>query len=282
LALVYSNAVDPLASSRSLTLSPDGQRFAYATLAAGALGGRLYLADLQTGTNDLIDAATSAVYPGLRFSRDGVLLAYTRYVNTTNQLCLYNIQTKSASVLNESYSPPGMPQGSANSLTLSPDARLIVYRSPATNGLANPAGNIAQLFLYDRQTGRNTLLTTSRLNGDASDNFPLAPSFSDDGQTLVFQSWASDLASQDFNQSSDVFAFSFFYLAISNTNPPNQGPRLSWPAAPGANYHVQFTDRLPDGAWQVLPGTITNFANKAWLLDPAPPPGQRFYRVYSF
>src|SRR5262249_52473453 len=140
----------------------------------------------------------------------------------------------------------------------------------------------AQIFLYDRLIGANTLLTTSRLTGDASDNLPLAPFFSDDGQTLVFQSWASDLSSQDFNQTSDVFAFTFFYLSISATNGLNQGPRLSWPAAPGANYHVQFTDKLPAGDWQDLNGTITNFANKAWLQDPTPAVGQRFYRVYSF
>jgi Tol biopolymer transport system component len=280
--LVYSNAVDPLATCRSLVLSRDGNRFAYSTLAAGSLGGRLYLADLQAGTNSLVDAATAAVYPGMRFSRDGLLLAYTKFVSTTNQLCLYDIQTTITSVLNEGCSPPAMPSGTANSLDISPDARFIVYRSPATNGLPNPAGNIAQLFLYDRQAGNNTLLTTSRYTGTASDSLPLAPFFSDDGQTLVFQSWASDLSSQDFNQSSDAFAFTFFYLAISNTNAPNQGPSLSWPAAPGANYRVQFTDKLPDGTWQDLNGTITNFANKAWLQDPALPLGQRFYRVYSF
>ena len=175
-----------------------------------------------------------------------------------------------------------MPLGTANSLDISLDARFLVYRSTATNGLANPVNNIAQLFLFDRQTASNMLLTTSRLAGGASDNFPLAPFFSDDGQTLVFQSWAADLSSHDFNQSSDVFAFTFFYVTISNTNAPDQGPRLSWPATAGGNYRVQFTNKLPDGTWQDLNGTITNFANKAWLQDPAPAHGQRFYRVYSF
>jgi Tol biopolymer transport system component len=281
-SLVYSNAVDPLAACRSLVLSRDGNRFAYSTLSAGSLGGRLYLADLQAGTNSLVDAATAAVFPGMRFSRDGLLLAYTKFINTTNQLCLYDIQTTITSVFNEGYSPPAMPSGIANSLDISPDARFIVYRSPATNGLPNPANNIAQLFLYDRQAGKNTLLTTSRYTGGASGSLPLVPCFSDDGQSLIFQSWASDLFSQDFNQSSDVFAFTFFYLAISNTNAPNQGPRLSWPAVAGANYRVQFTDRLPTGTWEDLNGAITNFANKAWLQDPTPPLGQRFYRVYSF
>jgi hypothetical protein len=185
-------------------------------------------------------------------------------------------------VLNESYSPPAAPLGSANSLDISPDARFIVYRSPATNELISANNNIAQIFIYDRQTGINSLLTTSRVTTGGSDNLALAPFFSDDGQTLVFQSWASDLSSQDFNQTSDVFALTFLYLSISATNAPNQGPRLSWPAVSGAKYHVQFTDQLPANNWQDLNGTITNFANKVWLQDPTPASGQRFYRIYSF
>lgn len=280
LASIYTNSLDPLSAYRSLVASRDGTRFAYSSMAPGALGGRLSLVDLLAGTNTLLDAATAAFYPGIRFSRDGLLLAYSRNVMTTNQLCLYDLQAGTTSVLNESYSPPAMPLGNANALDISPDARFIVYRSPGTNSLSTPNGNIAQIFLYDRQTRTNTLLTSSRWTGAASDNLAATPLFSENGQTLLFQSWASDLVSQDFNHGSDLFAFTFFSLAIST--PPGGPPRLSWPAVPGNNYRVQFTDKLPDGAWQDLSSTITNFANKAWLVDPRPAPGQRFYRVYSF
>ena len=279
---VYTNSLAPLNSFQNLVATRDGTRFALSGLSAGAPGRHLYLADVQAGTNFLIDPGVAGVYPGVRFTRDGWLLAYSKNISTTNRLCLYDLQAGSTAILNEDYGPPAMPLGSANSLDISPDSRFIVYRSPATNGVPNANNNIAQIFLYDRQTGAHTLLTTSRLAGMASDNFPVAPFFSEDGQTLLFQSWASDLNSQDFNQSSDIFAFTFFYLAISPTHSSTQGPRLSWPASPGLNYRVQFTDKLPDGTWQDLNGAITNFANKAWVQDSAPALGQRFYRVYSY
>ena len=278
----YTNFLTSLTSFRNLVASRDGTRFAFSAAGTGGVNPHLYLANIAAGSTIAIDPAVAGIYPGVRFSRDGLLLAYTKNIGITNQLCVYDLQTTFLSVLNEGYSPPAAPLGSVNSLDISPDARFLVYRSPATNQLVSASNNIAQLFLYDRQAGSNTLLTTSRTSGGASDNLPLAPFFSEDGQSLIFQSWASDLSSQDFNQSSDVFALTFFYLSISATNSPNQGPRLSWPAAPGAKYQVQFTDELPPSTWQDLNGTITNFANKAWLQDPNPPSSQRFYRVYSF
>ena len=175
-----------------------------------------------------------------------------------------------------------MPVGSANGLDISTDGRFIAYRSAGTNIVSIATNNLAQIFLYDRENGTNTLLTVSQFPNAAADNFSFAPEFSDDGQTLIFPSWASDLAPQDFNHNSDLLTVAFFYIGISETNSPARGPRLTWPAVPGNNYRVQFTDRLPDGTWQDLNASITNFANKAWLVDPSPGGGQRFYRVYAF
>jgi hypothetical protein len=54
---------------------------------------------------------------------------------------------------------------------------------------------------------------------------------------------------------------------------------LSWPAAFGAAYRVQFKDSLNDPDWQDLSGNLTILGSNAYAVDPAPPAGQRFYRV---
>ena len=278
-SLTYTNTLDPLNSYRTLVASHDGRYFAIGSSSSGAMGCRLYLADRQGGAWVLIDSVTAGVYPGLRFSRDGTMLAYTKSFMSTNQLCLCDVTTAKISVLVESLAPPGMPYGGANALDISPDGRFIVYRSPGTNNVSVPDGNIGQLYLYDRQQGANTLLT-SNSKGVASDGLVAAPTFSADGQTLIFQTPDSDLIPFDFNHGSDVLARSFFYLTISSS--PSGSPRISWPAIPGNNYRVQYSDKIPEGTWQDLNATVTNFGNKAWLLDSSPAQVHKFYRVHTF
>ncbi|HTL59763.1 MAG TPA: hypothetical protein VL361_29095, partial [Candidatus Limnocylindrales bacterium] len=121
-----TNLLTSLSSFRNLVATRDGTRFAFSATGAAGVGRHLYLANIQTGTTVAIDPAVAGTYPGLRFSRDGLLLVYTKNVGTTNQLCAYDLQTTFLAVLNESYSPPAAPLGSANSLDISPDARFIV------------------------------------------------------------------------------------------------------------------------------------------------------------
>ena len=116
------------------------------------------------------------------------------------------------------------------------------------------------------------------------------PVFSGDGQTVVFQSWASDLAPQDFNQSGDVFALK---LATSGTNKtfgselvflPAAGglPTLVWPAQPGVSYQVQYKDDLADPAWQNLSANVSLVGGHGYASDLLPSTGKRFYRIVGF
>jgi hypothetical protein len=53
--------------------------------------------------------------------------------------------------------------------------------------------------------------------------------------------------------------------------------RLSWPAAPGANYEVDYKDGI-GGAWQTHPAGVIIVGGIASILD-TPGLAQRFYRV---
>jgi hypothetical protein len=163
---------------------------------------------------------------------------------------------------------------------LSADGRFIAYRSAATNLVAGDYNDAPDIFVYDTQTGVNSLLSVSRYGAFSGDNRSLIPVFSGDGRTLCFASWASDLVPLDFNYSSDIFAFTFLLVQISPSQTPGEGPWISWPRAQGKNYLIQFRDNT-DSNWQDLTGSISLVGSKAYLQDTSPPASQRFYRVKS-
>jgi hypothetical protein len=117
----------------------------------------------------------------------------------------------------------------------------------------------------------------------------LTPLFSPDDQQLVFQSWASDVAGQDFNQSNDLFAWQIYGSApvplfVLTTVPagPGQAPWITWPVVRGRSYRAQFKDSLSDPGWQDLPGSVMLLGTQGFLRDITATLGQRFYRVVAF
>jgi hypothetical protein len=147
-----------------------------------------------------------------------------------------------------------------------------------------------------------TLISVS-LSGATSASGPsLCPVFSGDGQTLFFESWASDLAPGDFNEASDVFALALPITgSAGSTNAappleftgivwetatgqfsPNQPLMLSWSSTPGAGYQVQFKNNLTDPEWQPLDGPATVVGTQGQIIDFSPGVSQRFYRLVSF
>jgi Tol biopolymer transport system component len=216
----------------------------------------------------------------LRFSADGRFLAYSATLSSTNQVYLYDFQTGNNLLVSRITTSATPASGASDSPDISADGRFIAFRSAAPDlvaGYINTNG-VAGIFLYDRLSGTNVLLTTNPSNSATGNSWCFAPVFSSDGTTLVFPGWASDLVAGDFNQSGDLFAFMFLYATITAGVP---GPTVTWPATPGSSYLVQFKTNLADADWQSLNGTITVFGNQASIQDPAPGAFQRFYRVIA-
>jgi Tol biopolymer transport system component len=277
------------ANAINAAISPDGNRIVYST------GAGFYAVDRAANANWQIGASVSGSHAGLQFSGDARFLVYSTTnaqvafdTNGIADVYLYDFVTHSNFLISLG-NPPGAASGPSDSPVISNDGRFIAYRSTATNLVAGATNGLPNVFLYDRQTGATTLLSFNA-SGTAGNNRSFAPQFSGDGQTVVFQSWASDLIPQDYNQVNDLVAVK---IATSNPTPvfvgqmvfapaTLQSPTLTWPAVNGKTYQVQFKNSPTDAVWQTLNGNVWVSGNQGYATDLAPNPSLRLYRVVAF
>jgi Tol biopolymer transport system component len=282
-AIVHTNSlpVTPTAFS-AISISPNGQKLA----CLGGTAGGLYTMDLISNTTNTIQSSGGflATFAGLQFSGDGRFLAYamspTANFPTNANVYLYDFLAETNILISQNPNTLQPANGPSDSPIMSPDGRFIAYRSAASDLVAGSANGIPQLIVYDQFTGSNMLLSTDRTGIISGDNRSLTPVFSGDGRTLVFASWASNLASNDFNHFSDVFVFAFLYANVT-PGALGQGPTITWPFVSGHSYQVEYKNNLTDSTWQQVAGTININGNQASMVDPAPASGQRFYRVVA-
>lgn len=280
-ALIDTNTlpVSPTSSS-AISISANGQKVA----CLQGLSGGLYAINVISNTVTTIQSSDVLATPfaGLQFSADGRFLAYAASSNTSlpANIYLYDFQAGTSILISQNPNTLQPANGASDSPAISPDGRFVAYRSAATDLVAGSTNGIPQLIVYDRWTGLNTLLSTDSTGTASGDSRSLMPVFSPDGRTLVFTSWASNLAVDDFNHFSDVFAFAFLYVNVA-PGTAGQGPTISWPYVSGHSYQVEYKNNLTDSTWQSVGGTMNVNGNQATMVDPAPVSGQRFYRVVA-
>jgi Tol biopolymer transport system component len=272
----------------SLKISPDGQRIAYVNSGSADI----HALDWATGTNRLIGVGGAP--SSSQFSGDGRLFVYA---TTTSQaavdtngvldIYLYDFQLGTNSLISQSYLG-GAANGASDSPDISSDGRFIAYRSVATNIVPQDTNGMSDVFVYDRVTQTTTLLSASRFGNRSGNQISMAPFFSADGKTLLFESWASDLVPQDFNSTGNVFAYGLsggstiplFYAKITPDISASRAWWLTWPASQGNIYRVHFKNDLGD-TWQELPGNVTMLGGQGFLRDQGPAQTQRYYRVVA-
>jgi hypothetical protein len=288
----FSSATFPV-----VAISPNGQKLAY--LANSPLN--LFAVDLVANTVVTINpSGTFLSHAGLRFSNDGRFLAYAMATSTpANQnVYLYDFQAGTSLLISQNFNSTGITNASSDSPNISPNGRFIAYRSFATNLVPFDFNNTADLFVYDASNNATILVSVSASGNSTADDRSLKPVFSSDGRTLFFQSWASDISGNDYNNGSDIFALdltalpmttsngggvtnyaSVFYVQLVSTGIFNSNPTLTWPLAAGKSYQVQYKTNLTDPVWLNLPGDVTFIGATGYLSDPLPSSGQRFYRI---
>jgi hypothetical protein len=211
---------------------------------------------------------------------------------------LYSYITGSNILVSKVYNGSVGANGNSDSPTISGDGLFVAYRSFATNLVSGETNGAPQLFLYSRLAGTTTLLTPDLFGAGSANNRSLTPAFSGAGETLVFESWASDLASGDYNEWGNLFAFQPFSSTATNSNGSfviqgisfdsvnwqsgaAQAPTVTWLTTPGTSYQVQFKNNVNDPAWQDLSNNVSIVGGEGYALDLAPSVAQRFYRVVA-
>lgn len=293
---IYTNVTT---SVSKISISTNGQWLAYIS------GSSLGMTDRLANSNRTVSAGAFGSRAGLRFSGDGRFLVYATAAanaasdtNQTQDVYVYDWQNATNLLVSQSFYFPQAPMGNSDCPDISADGRFIVYESAAADIAPSDNNSFKDIFLYDQQAGMTTLLSASDSGQGTANSQSLAPLFTGNGQTVAFQSWASDLVQGDFNQGEDAFIVQIDSTnSISgSTNPPpvfageliylpasGQGnPSLTWPVIPGAGYTVQFKDNLTDPAWQTVNGSIVIVGGQAAITDLAPNPTNRFYRIVAY
>jgi Tol biopolymer transport system component len=303
---IFTNT--PINGVGNIAISTNGLWISYSIIAPPP--GSLRIIDRLTRSNITVSAGSFiGTRSNPRFSGDGRYLAYATPasnsvsdLNLSRDVYLFDILTRSNLLVSRSFLTGNAPIGNSDSPSISGDGRYICYQSDAADIVPNDRnGREKDIFLYDRLSGSTMLLSEGIYNAGTGDYVSQSPAFTGDGQTVTFQSWASDLTMNDFNQGSDLFLFKIL-SSSGSTNPPpvltgqilfsagsapgvgqGQGiPQLTWAAAPGFGYQVQYKTNLSDDTWLPVNGNVVIQNGVGYVNDVTPDPGQRFYRVVGY
>ena len=302
---VFTNLPPIGAALSTLTISTNGQWLAYIGPAGSSQS--LYVIDRLTRSNFTVSAGTFGPRPNPRFSGDARYLVYATTasnaptdMNLTRDVYVFDLLTRSNSLVSRSYLTGNGATGISELPDISADGRYISYESSAADIVPGDTNHIKDIFLFDRLSGSTMLLSGSIYGAGTADFESQVPGFTADGQTVSFQTWASDLTANDFNQSSDLFLLKIVN-PFDSTNPPpvltvqiilNTGsggsspvpasPQITWAAAPGFGYQVQYKTNLTDDGWLPVNGSVVIEGGQGYVIDLAPDPDHRFYRIVAY
>ncbi len=229
-----------LAQSDYPDVSADGRYVAYQSSSTdlvvsserSTFPNQVYLFDRESGSNVIMSHAAGGIAPsegaseGVSISADGRWVAYQSNAQNlvagqqdrrgNDDIFLYS--RESGENIKVSHAP-GSETAPADHQSIAPsisaDGRWVAYVSYATNlvaGLNDPNGNGLDVFLYDRETGENKLVsraghsptTTGNSNCDTE-----PPTISDDGRFVVYVSHAVDVVPGMRDEAADAMVYIF-------------------------------------------------------------------------
>jgi Tol biopolymer transport system component len=286
----------------SLAISTNGQTLAY--ILTSGTSATLKIVDRAARVTSTVSAGPFGPRVNPRFSGDGQTFVYATTAsnssldtNKSSDVYVFDLTSKTNALVSRSFFTGIAPNGNSDLPDISSDGRYITYQSDAPDIVPSDNNNrLKNVFLYDRQSSETMLLSASAYGIGRGDYVSQLPAFTGDGQTVAFQSWASDMTTNDFNQGSDLFLFKILGSSGSTNPPPvftgqilfrpgsGSGqalPQLTWAAASGVTYQVQFKTNLADGAWLPVNGGVVIQGGQGYVQDLAPDPDHRFYRIVA-
>lgn len=222
---VSSTGVQGTSGSASPVLSADGRfvafRSAAPNLVPGDTNGRndIFVRDRVTGQTTRVSVDSAGVQANgdstqCHLSANGRFVAFESFAtnlvagDTNGLLDIFCHDRQTGQTTRVSLGASG--QQAANQCThcsISADGRFVTFQSPDNNLVPGDNCVGVDIFLRDRQLGTTSIVSVSNTTGQTfSDR--LYARISDDGNTVVFDSSATDLVSNDTNGLGDVFAWS--------------------------------------------------------------------------
>lgn len=111
----------------------------------------------------------------------------------------------------------------SRSPVLSADGRFVVFKSQASDLGVNDANGVTDVFVRDLVLGRTLLISLNRSGTASGNRLSANPVMGADGRTVLFESFASDLTPNDFNETRDIFL-----LRLGAVDSDNDGMDDDW------------------------------------------------------
>lgn len=202
-------------------VSADGRYIVYQSSARIAatdtnLFNDIYLYDTQTGQNILVTTGLGGVASNLpsynpHISADGRFVSFSSTANNlvdgdTNgqtDLFIYDVQATTIERIQGTVDG-NQPNGSTVESFLSEDGRFVLYGSTSSNLTADDSDKIKDVFVYDRQSGINRLVSRS-VSGQPLSMLSNGGAVSRDGRYATFFTDSPNVVAGENNGYSDVF-----------------------------------------------------------------------------
>jgi len=266
---IYTNSSTAVTSA---AISPDGSRVLY------RLTTSLGVDQIATKANLLSFSTTVPIQNSGQWSSDGRYVVFVGNTNGINAVFVCDLATSNLTLVSYRAVNGGVANAASDMPVIGGDGRYVAYRSYATNIVAGDTNPTQKLYLFDRFSGQNTILSPAQFDATP---FPWisAPVISTGAENVAFLSAGSDLVANDLNRVPDAFAVRVsFRIEMTPLTLPDGTTTLTWQTAPSRTYAVQFKNDLSDPQWQDLPASISFVGNEGMVTVPADQPS-RFYRV---
>lgn len=144
------------------------------------------------------------------------------------------------------------PDGPSSDAHISSDGRFVAFVSEASNLVENDSNGYADVFLYEVESGRMSLVSAAP-DGTQGDDRSLQPSISEDGRFVSFVSLADNLHDGDRNEVSDIYVYDRDEGQLELVSVDGQGN--------SANHHSKHAVISGNGRYVVYQSMSSNLAD---------------------
>jgi hypothetical protein len=241
----------------------------------------LFIRDLQTKTTSLVSSnaagnggGNGATYRAI-ISDKGQFVFFLSFAsnlvmndhNGVQDIFMRNMRTGITSLVSINSAGTGSGNGVSSSddfhpPVISPDGRFVAFSSVASDLVTNDTnGEIQDVFVRDMISGKTSLVSVNNTGRGSGNDYSVVTSISPDGRHIAFHGGASDLVTNDTNQTTDAFlrdmGTEVTRLVSVNSAGTASGNRASYEARVSADgkmvvFQSSATDIVPNKFWTPL------------------------------